>query len=272
MANTPPALKLTSYEYNTLKTSTEKKIKPPAVPPKTYLESNTDTQDEIETPNDEEAQSNDGDVDTCSVGSDSLYDMKLEKFDFQMPKRVALISATTNYSTGAVVIQGDDKVPPRNVPRIPSISTDSKNLRKQNQLMPEQIVSAASDHEPAQAEISAERDKIPPRNVPRIRTTSTDSKKSLKLTKHELQVHYEGKHMSDSNESGNYQKLDTKKLAPPNRYDDLDNLPSKPQKDKAMSKNQQHAASTGQESHYEPLRLKSMDKESAYQELKSVHR
>ena len=45
----------------------------------TYLEPNTHTQDEIETPNDEEAHSNDGDVDTC---------------------------------TGAVVIQGDDSSHP----------------------------------------------------------------------------------------------------------------------------------------------------------------
>ena len=181
--NAPPCIESKLRKRNAF---TQKKIKPPAVPPKTYLE---DTQGEIETPNDEETQSDDGDVDTCSVGSDSLYDMKLEKTDFKVPKRVASISVASE-PAGTTIIP---------------------------------------------------RDKLPPRNVPRICAVSTD------------------------------QKLDTKKLAPPNRYDDLENLSSKPQKDKALSKNR-HPTSTRQERHYESLQLKSMDKESAYQELKSVRR
>ena len=252
--NAPPCIESKLRKRNAF---TQKKIKPPAVPPKTYLE---DTQGEIETPNDEETQSDGGDVDTCSVGSDSLYDMKLEKTDFKVPKRVASISVASE-PAGATIIPRD-KLPARNVPRICAVSTD---LPKQDQFLPEQVASAAI--EPVQAVIT-DRYEIPPRNVSRIRTISTDSKE-LKKQEH-CQVHHKSERVSDSNESG-YQKLDTKKLAPPNRYDDLENLSSKPQKDKALSKNR-HPTSTRQERHYESLQLKSMDKESAYQELKSVRR
>ena len=206
-------LELTSNEYNALSTSTEKKVKPPAVPPKTYLEPKAETKGEIETPSDEVAQSDNGDLDTCSVGSDSLYNMKLEKIDFQLQKRVAPAAS----------------VPPR-----ATIIQRDKNL-------------------------------IPPRNVPRIRAMSTGPQVSLKsvcIIKEE-RVDHERKHRSDSKES-DYQKLDSKKFAPPNRYDDLQNFPSKPQHDKATRS--QHA-STGQESQYEPLRLKTMNKESIYQEI-----
>ena len=56
--NAPPVHNKTSYEHTeALRTSTEKKkIKSPAVPPKTYLDPKMDTNGEIKTPSDEEAQ------------------------------------------------------------------------------------------------------------------------------------------------------------------------------------------------------------------------
>ena len=216
--NAPPVHNTTSYEHTeALNTSTEnlKKIKPPAVPPKTYLDPETDTNGEIETPSDEEAQSaDDGDnIDTCSVGSDSLYDMKLEKIGFQMPQRAASV---TSESAQAIVI------PPRNLSRVRAISTDSQNFLK---LSKREQVQLAMDHKTKQENPGGSKE-------------------------------------------ADYQKLDVKKLAPLQRYA---SLPSKRSKETAE---RQHDASRvpGQESHYEPLRLKSMNKPSdhQYQELKFI--
>ena len=201
---------------NTYTSTEEKKIKPPAVPPKTYLEPNSDTDGEIETPSDEEAQSvDDGDnVDTCSVGSDSLYDMKLEKIGFQMPQRAASV---TIESAQAIVI------PPRNLPRVRAISIGSLKLSKCEQ------VEVVMDHETEQ------------------------------------------KNHGGSKES-DYQKLDVKKMAPHQQYA---SLPSKRRINKEPSEGQDHASHVpghGQESHYEPLRLKNVSKPSdhLYQELKFI--
>ena len=87
IANTIPA-GLSSEEYSRLNVAikAEKKIKPPAIPPKTYREPK-----ELPTATpcptaDEEIQS--APDDNCSVGSDSLYDMKLETLDrVQLPER-----------------------------------------------------------------------------------------------------------------------------------------------------------------------------------------
>ena len=71
-----------------LSTSSEKKVKPPAVPPKTYLEPKTETKSTTPCPLlDEDAQSVNNDIDSCSVGSDSLYDIKLEALNPQLPQR-----------------------------------------------------------------------------------------------------------------------------------------------------------------------------------------
>ena len=68
--------------------------------------------------------------------------------------------------------------------------------------------------------------------------------------------------------------VDPKMLTPPNRYEDRQDLPSKPQHDKTTKRVliQQAGivsmpACTGQESQYEPLRLKTMNKPSEYQEI-----
>ena len=71
-----------------LSTSSEKKVKPPAVPPKTYLEPKTETKSTTPCPLlDEDVQSVNNDIDSCSVGSDSLYDIKLEALNPQLPQR-----------------------------------------------------------------------------------------------------------------------------------------------------------------------------------------
>lgn len=69
---------LGNYEYSTLHmcSENEKKVKPPAVPPKTYREDYVVTDITTPCPSNEELPG-EGD-DSCSVGSDSLYDMKLE--------------------------------------------------------------------------------------------------------------------------------------------------------------------------------------------------
>jgi hypothetical protein len=110
---------------------------------------------------------------------------------------------------------------------------------------------------------------IPPRNLPRarIRNTSTDSQNSLKLSNlgHETK---QRSHHETKESDHDYQKLDVKKLAPLQQYE---SLRSKSQHDEETAENQHaSASSTGQESHYEPLRLKSVNKPSEYQELKII--
>ena len=186
----------------------EKKVKPPAVLPKTYLEPKTS---EIETPR----LSDDSDVDNYSVGSDSLYDLRLEIVDFQLPQRFASQIA---------------RKPPRAI----------------------------------------QGDKIPPQNLPRIRAKSTGppkSSKSVQITKEEGK----DRARTHSNEADqDYQKLDPKVLTPPNRYTDLNDLPSKPRHAKTTKEGSDtiyRHASTGQETLYEPLRLKAMNKPSEYQQI-----
>ena len=170
----------------------------------------------IETPSDEEAQSvDDGDnVSTCSVGSDSLYDMKLEKnlIDFQMPQRAA-----------SVIIES------------------------------------------VQAVV------IPPRNLRRVRAISIGSLKPSKCEQVQLAMDHETKQWSHG---GSYQKLDVKKLAPLQQYASLQ---GKHSKEAAKRQHDQqnyasHVPGHGQESHYEPLWLKSVKKPSdhQYQELKFI--
>ena len=53
-----------------------KEVKPPALPPRLYLETDTEESNSSSAPSDEESP-NEFD-DQCSIGSDSLYDMKLE--------------------------------------------------------------------------------------------------------------------------------------------------------------------------------------------------
>ena len=76
------------YEYSTLHMYSEdkKKVKPPAVPPKTYREDYIITNSTTPCPSNEEL--NKEADDSCSVGSDSLYDMKLESVvDMNLPHR-----------------------------------------------------------------------------------------------------------------------------------------------------------------------------------------
>ena len=119
----------------------EKKVKPPAVPPKTYLEPKTETESEIETPSEKEAQSNDSDVDNCSLGSDSLYDLKLDKVGFQLPERIA--SQIAREPPRA--IQGD-KIPPRNLPRSQAKSTGPPKSSKSVQMTEEEEKDHARKH------------------------------------------------------------------------------------------------------------------------------
>jgi hypothetical protein len=129
--------------------------------------------------------------------------------------------------------------------------------------MPQRAASVTS--EPAQAIV------IPPRYLPRAHAISIGSQKRFKLTKRE-EIYHETMPKSQRNaKESDYQKLDTKQLASQarQRYESLSRHPQQ-NKLKETAENQQHASSTGQESHYEPLRLKSVNKESEYQELKII--
>ena len=94
---------LENYEYSTL--NVKERVKPPALPPKTYLNEEEEThftkcsaEEEVECASD----------DNCSAGSDSLYDMKLEAVDeIDLPNR----SATTD-SFKAETAHGKTQSPP----------------------------------------------------------------------------------------------------------------------------------------------------------------
>ena len=78
-ANTvPPQSSSEIYVYSTLKTYLEldeANCKPPAIPPKTYLKKEFETSSVTSLSKEDAPSTAD---DSCSVGSDSLYDMKLE--------------------------------------------------------------------------------------------------------------------------------------------------------------------------------------------------
>ena len=263
-------LPLESISISTFSDS-EKKVKPPAVPPKTYLESMAETESEIETPSDKEAQGDDSDIDNCSMGSDSLYDMKLEDSNFQFPERIASIA-----SEPAHAIQRNIMIPPRNLPRIQAMDRDPAKSLKSVCIRKEERVNHDSKHSSDPRE-AIQREKIPPRNLPRIQAMARDHPpKSLKVackTKEEEGLNHDSEHSSDPREADHdYRKLDPKMLSPPNRYEDHHDLSSKPRHDKTTKESSdttgrhcQHA--TGQENQYEPLRLKTINKPSEYQEI-----
>ena len=116
---------------------------------------------------------------------------------------------------------------------------------------------------------------IPPRNLPRVRTISIGSLKLSKCEQVQVAMHMdhetEQKNHGGSKES-DYQKLDVKKMAPHPQYA---SLPGKRRISKEPAEGQDHASRVpghGQESHYEPLRLKNVSKPSdhLYQELKFI--
>ena len=90
-----PAIVLESYSALNTFTEEEKKVKPPAVPPKTYLEEDEENEEEeskTSCPSDEDV---DRPVyDNCSIGSDSLYDMKLDVIDDMEHSRRSIAKMT----------------------------------------------------------------------------------------------------------------------------------------------------------------------------------
>ena len=102
-----PAIVLESYSALNTFTDEEKKVKPPAVPPKTYLEEKEEEEEEEEEskasdscPSDEDRP----DYENCSVGSDSLYDMRLDAIDdSELPQRSKM--------KGGTVDEGDAQPP-----------------------------------------------------------------------------------------------------------------------------------------------------------------
>ena len=84
------ALDSVHYDYIELNTS-ERRVRPPAVPPKTYLEPKNETEITDCLSLNEETQSRNDDDETYSMGSDSLYDMKLEAANCQLLERSTII-------------------------------------------------------------------------------------------------------------------------------------------------------------------------------------
>ena len=87
ISNSVP-LESPTHEHSISGTVSEKKVKPPAIPPKTYREPKVELNITLcSSDDDASAQSINDDV--YSVGSDSLYDMKLEAASevMKLPKR-----------------------------------------------------------------------------------------------------------------------------------------------------------------------------------------
>ena len=199
-ANTvPPQSSSETYVYSTLKKyleSDEVYCKPPAVPPKTYLEEEVETSSATSLPQEDNASTAN---DSCSVGSDSLYDMKLEAVNvIDIPER-GLTSEPTKVASG----NGREK----------------QSVKFQ--------ISGTKQCQDGRLQL----------------------KKNLVCN-------------MESNES-NYQRIDTKAVNLPNRYETIDKQANSGD---TNSGTQSHQHSTTI-SHYESLQLKTMKKPSVYEQV-----
>ena len=184
------------YTFNDKK----KNVKPPALLPKTYLEEEEeDVASQTSCPSDKDVHR--PDYENCSIGSDSLYDMKLDiEDDLKLPQR---ISAT-----------GDEKADPRN--------TGAQSSR---------------------AHYTSITKQLPPSSVTAHPSYDDDTQ----------------------NPESHYQRLDMKAMNRPSNYEDI-NLVRLQKEMFVLSRSATgQRKKAGSTSHYESLQLKNLNKPSEYQ-------